>query len=100
VRLSDGLTCGYVAKTLEAMRYNAATGPALDIELPINERHALKSAATRLQIAFADTFDTETVERLVYSSYEKLAAEVRLIRDEIERRVRRLLDDLRIPYRS
>jgi arsenate reductase (thioredoxin) len=27
-------------------------------------------------------------------------AEVRLIRDEIERRVRRLLDDLRIPYRS
>jgi hypothetical protein len=51
VRLSDGLTCGYVALTIEAMRYNAATGPALDIELPINERHALKSAATRLQIA-------------------------------------------------
>jgi hypothetical protein len=25
---------------------------------------------------------------------------VRLIRDEIERRVRELLDDLRIPYRS
>jgi hypothetical protein len=27
-------------------------------------------------------------------------AEVRLIRDEIECRVRELLDDLRIPYRS
>ena len=30
----------------------------------------------------------------------KDVAEVRLIRDEIERRVRELLDDLRIPYRS
>jgi arsenate reductase (thioredoxin) len=26
--------------------------------------------------------------------------EVRLIRDDIERRLRKLLDDLRIPYRS
>jgi hypothetical protein len=30
----------------------------------------------------------------------KDVAEVQLIRDEIERRVRTLLDDLRIPYRS
>jgi arsenate reductase (thioredoxin) len=30
----------------------------------------------------------------------KDVAEVRLIRDEIERRVCELLDDLRIPYRS
>jgi arsenate reductase len=30
----------------------------------------------------------------------KDAAAIRPIRDEIERRVRRLLDDLRIPYRS
>jgi len=164
----DGLTRGYVAVTIEAMRYNAEAEPALNIEVSINQRHALKSAAARLQAEFANAFDVETVERLVYSSDEKLAARatvhdflpllaergidisreypkpwtgeifqaadvvvsmgcgdsgpclpgrryedwvlddpagkdlagVRLIRDEIERRVRGLLEDLRIPCRS
>jgi protein-tyrosine-phosphatase len=56
------------------MSYHAADQPALDIELTIDERHALKSAAERLQSEFAEAFDVKTVERLVGSSYEKLAA--------------------------
>jgi arsenate reductase (thioredoxin) len=68
------LTCGYVALTMEAMSYHTADEPALDIELSIDEGHALKSAAVRLQAEFADAFDAETVERLVSSSYQKLAA--------------------------
>ncbi len=57
-----------------AMTHHADAEAALNIELSINERHALESAALRLQTEFADAFDAETVERLVYSSYEKLAA--------------------------
>jgi arsenate reductase (thioredoxin) len=68
------LTCGYVELTIDTKSYNAATEPGLNIELSINKRHALKSAAARLQIEFADAFDTENVEQLVYSSYEELAA--------------------------
>jgi protein-tyrosine-phosphatase len=56
------------------MSYHAADQPALDIQLTIDERHALKSAAERLQSEFAEAFDVKTVERLVGSSYEKLAA--------------------------
>jgi arsenate reductase (thioredoxin) len=56
------------------MRYNRDAEPALNIELSINERHALKTAAARLQTEFAGAFDAETVERLVYSSYDTLAA--------------------------
>jgi hypothetical protein len=151
---------------MNAMKYNAASEPALRIELSIDERHALASAAERLQSEFSGAFDAQTVERLVESSYETLAAHatvhdfsplaergidisgeypkpwtgeifqaadvvvgmgcrdtgpclpsrryedwdlddpagkdvaaIRPIRDEIERRVRQLLDDLRIPYR-
>src|SRR6478672_1389718 len=73
-RSSNGLTRDYVAVTLEAMRYNREAEPALNIELSINERHALKSAAVRLQAEFANAFDMVTVERLVHSSYETLAA--------------------------
>ena len=68
------LTCGYVALTIEAMSYHAADQPALDIEVSVDEGHALKSAAVRLQTEFADAFDAATVERLVCSSYERLAA--------------------------
>lgn len=84
---------------MKAMKYNAASEPALRIELSIDERHALKSAAERLRSEFAGAFDAQTVERLVESSYKDVAA-IRPIRDEIERRVRQLLDDLRIPDRS
>ena len=56
------------------MNYHAASEPALHIELSIDERHALKSAKERLHSEFTDIFEMETVERLVRSSYEKLAA--------------------------
>jgi arsenate reductase (thioredoxin) len=68
------LTCGYVELTIDTMSYNAATEPALNIALSLNERHALKAAAARLQTEFANAFDTKTVEQFVYSSYEELAA--------------------------
>src|SRR5271167_1846911 len=59
---------------MKAMKYNAASEPAVNIELSIDERHALRSAAERLQSEFAGAFDTQTVERLVHSSYDTLAA--------------------------
>jgi arsenate reductase (thioredoxin) len=55
------------------MSYTGGTEPALRIELSINERRALKSAAARLHTEFADMFKAETVERFVYSSYDKFA---------------------------
>ncbi len=57
------------------MSYHADAQPALNIELSIDEHHALKSAVARLQAEFADIFDSETFERLVYFSYERLAAQ-------------------------
>jgi arsenate reductase (thioredoxin) len=55
------------------MSYKAASEPVLRIELSINERRALKSAAAQLRTEFADIFSAETVERFVYSSYNKFA---------------------------
>jgi protein-tyrosine-phosphatase len=37
------------------------------------QRQALKSAAARLHSEFADTFSVETIERLLYSSYDQLS---------------------------
>jgi arsenate reductase len=56
------------------MTYDAETSSALHIELSIDERRALKSAAERLQSEFAGALDPQTVEHLVHSSYETLAA--------------------------
>lgn len=42
--------------------------------LAIDQRQALKSAAARLHSEFADTFDLETIEWFLYSSYDQLAA--------------------------
>ena len=56
------------------MSHHCTTEPAVNIELSINQRHALKAAATRLQNEFPGALDAEAVERLVYSSYETLAA--------------------------
>jgi arsenate reductase (thioredoxin) len=53
---------------MKAVKYNAVSEPALRIELSIDERHALKSAAERLRSEFAGAFDAQTVERLVESS--------------------------------
>jgi arsenate reductase (thioredoxin) len=56
------------------MRHKAATDPVLRVELSLDERHALKSAAARLHTEFADTFDMDTVDQFVNSSYDQFAA--------------------------
>jgi arsenate reductase len=42
-------------------------------DLSIDQRLALRTAATRLQHDFTDTFGVETIERLLYSSYDQFA---------------------------
>jgi arsenate reductase (thioredoxin) len=42
-------------------------------DLSIDQRLALKTAATRLESEFADTFGSETIERFLYSSYDQFA---------------------------
>jgi arsenate reductase (thioredoxin) len=42
-------------------------------DLSIDQRLAMRTAATRLQRDFADTFGVETIERFLYSSYEQFA---------------------------
>jgi arsenate reductase (thioredoxin) len=56
------------------MKHHASGEPALNIELSIDERHALKSAAVRLQSEFHEAVDAQTIEQLVHSSYAMLAA--------------------------
>jgi arsenate reductase (thioredoxin) len=77
------------------MSYKGGTEPGLRIELSINERRALKSAAARLHTEFADMFKPETVERFVYSSYDKFATRA-TVRDYLpllaERFARQRLD--------
>ena len=51
-----------------------ASEPLIDIELSIDQRRALTSAALRLCGEFADTSSVETVDQVVYSSYEQFAA--------------------------
>jgi protein-tyrosine-phosphatase len=43
-------------------------------DLSIDQRLAMRTAATRLQREFADTFGVETIERFLYSSYDQFAA--------------------------
>ena len=42
-------------------------------DLSIDQRHALKTAATRLRREYADIFGTETIERFLHSSYDQFA---------------------------
>jgi protein-tyrosine-phosphatase len=42
-------------------------------DLSIDQQLALRTAATRLQREFADTFGVETIERFLYSSYDQFA---------------------------
>ena len=55
------------------MSYKPATEAALNIELSLDERQALQSAAARLHTEFADTFKAEFIDRFVYSSYDQFA---------------------------
>lgn len=56
------------------MTARGAQQPNVRIELSIDHRQSLKSAAGRLHSEFADTFDAGTIEPLLYSSYDQFAA--------------------------
>ncbi|MBY0441495.1 MAG: hypothetical protein K2Q25_05065 [Mycobacteriaceae bacterium] len=55
------------------MSYSTAVEPALHLELSIDQRRALRSAAARLHEEFSGTFDTAMIECLLYSLYDQLA---------------------------
>jgi len=55
------------------MADNAATAHHLRDDLSIDQRLALKTAATRLQTEFGDMFGVETIERFLHSSYQQFA---------------------------
>ncbi len=42
-------------------------------DLSVDQRLAMRTAATRLQRDFADSFGVETIERFLYSSYDQFA---------------------------
>ena len=56
------------------MTSDANTGPELHVALSLDVQRALESGVAQLQSEFSDTFDAETVRRLMYASYDKLAA--------------------------
>lgn len=53
------------------MTETPATHPHLD--LSVDQQHALKSAATRLNADFGEHIGTETIERYLHASYDQLA---------------------------
>ena len=55
------------------MTDNTVTTHRLGDELSIDQRLALKTAATRLQTDFGDMFGVETIERFLHSSYDQFA---------------------------
>ena len=55
------------------MTENAVSSHLRD-DLSIDQKLALKTAATRLQAEFADMFGAETIERFLHSSYDQFAA--------------------------
>jgi len=55
------------------MADNAVTPHHLRDDLSIDQRLALKTAATRLQTEFGDMFGVETIERFLHSSYQQFA---------------------------
>ena len=57
------------------MTFDAATEPEPHVALSLDVQRALESGVAKLQSEFSDTFDAETVQRLVYASYDKLAAQ-------------------------
>lgn len=55
------------------MTDNIVTPEHLHDDLSIDQRLALKTAATRLQTEFSDMFGVETIERFLHSSYDQFA---------------------------
>ncbi len=87
------------------------TAPSWQRDLSIDQQLALRTAATRLAGEFDGIYGSETIERFLHSSYDRfptvgstpdvlpLPVE-RFARDDLERRVRALLDDPGVPARS
>jgi protein-tyrosine-phosphatase len=61
------------------MSDNAATTSHLRSDLSIDQKLALKTAATRLQNEFADMFGVETIERFLHSSYDQFAGRATVV---------------------
>ena len=55
------------------MSDSPVTNHHLRDDLSIDQRLALKTATTRLEVDFADTFGPETIERFLHSSYDQFA---------------------------
>lgn len=55
------------------------TQTAGEPEVTIDQRVALKSAATRLAREFEETYGTETIERFLYSSYDQFAGRATVV---------------------
>jgi arsenate reductase (thioredoxin) len=53
---------------------NTTTEPHLHRALSIDQRLALKTAATRLETEFENMFNVETIERFLHSSYDQFAS--------------------------
>ena len=56
------------------MSFDAAAGADLHVTLSPDVQRALENGVAQLQSEFSGTFDAETIQRLMYASYEKLAA--------------------------
>jgi arsenate reductase len=56
-----------------SMTDHTVTSKHLHDDLSIDQRLALKTAATRLQMEFGDMFGVETIERFLHSSYDQFA---------------------------
>jgi arsenate reductase len=56
-----------------SMADHTVTSEHLHDDLSIDQRLALKTAATRLQTEFGDMFGVETIERFLHSSYDQFA---------------------------
>jgi protein-tyrosine-phosphatase len=56
------------------MRFDAATEPETHVALSLDVQRALESGVAKLQSEFSNTFDEETVQRMMYASYDNLAA--------------------------
>jgi arsenate reductase (thioredoxin) len=83
------------------MSDKAASEPLRDIELFIDQHPALKSAAARLHAEFADTFDLETIDQFLYSSYDQLTTVQEFLALLAERFARQRMRALaKVPWRG
>ncbi len=56
-------------------------------EITLDQRVALRTAATRLRKEFEDTFGVETIERFLHSSYDQFAGRATVFKATLWSRV-------------